>query len=155
VHPTTDERDPSLENWFRPSGLFRMNPFRHFGKLRSTALGYGLNDRGFESRPGLEIFLFITVSRPALGPIQRVPGTLSLRAKRPGREADHSPASSAEITDAWNYTFTPQYVFMAWCSVKAQGLIYFLLLPFTSLDGKKAHHNASTQKSTTWKFMNI
>jgi hypothetical protein len=33
-------------------------------------LGYGLDDRGFESRQGLGIFLFTTVSRPALGPTQ-------------------------------------------------------------------------------------
>jgi hypothetical protein len=32
----------------------------------------------------------------------------------------------------WSYTSTPQYAFMAWCSVKAQGQLYFfftLLLP--------------------------
>jgi hypothetical protein len=28
------------------------------------ALGYGLDDRGFESRQGLGIFLFTTASRP-------------------------------------------------------------------------------------------
>jgi hypothetical protein len=33
------------------------------------ALGYGLDDRVFKSRYGLGIFLFTTVSRPALGPI--------------------------------------------------------------------------------------
>jgi hypothetical protein len=36
-------------------------------KPRSTALGYELNDRGFQSRQRLGIFLFITVSRPVLG----------------------------------------------------------------------------------------
>jgi len=40
------------------------------------------------------------VSTPALGPtqppIQCAPGALSLVVKRPGREADHSPPSSAE-----------------------------------------------------------
>jgi hypothetical protein len=30
-------------------------------------------------------------------PIQRVPGALSLGVKRPGREADRSPPSSAEV----------------------------------------------------------
>jgi hypothetical protein len=42
-----------------------------------------------------------TASRTALGPtqppIQWVPGALSLVVKRPGREADHSPPSSAEV----------------------------------------------------------
>jgi hypothetical protein len=43
---------------------------------------YGLDDRGFESRQGLGIFLIATASRPALGPtqppIQWVPDALSL-----------------------------------------------------------------------------
>jgi hypothetical protein len=33
-----------------------------------------------------------------------VPGTLPLGVKRPGREADHSPPSSAEVKNAWSYT---------------------------------------------------
>jgi hypothetical protein len=45
-------------------------------------------------------------------------GVLSLGVKRTGREADHSPPSSAEVNNAWRYTFTPQYVFIAWCLVK-------------------------------------
>jgi hypothetical protein len=85
---------------------------------------------GFESRQGLGIFLFTTASRQALGPtqppIQWVPGALSLGVKRPGREADHSPPSSAEVKNAWSYTSTPQYAFMAWCSVKAQEQLYHL-----------------------------
>jgi hypothetical protein len=36
-----------------------------------------------------------------------VPGALSLGLKRPGREADHSHPSSAEVKDAWSYTSTP------------------------------------------------
>jgi len=43
--------------------------------VRSTnileiALGYGLDDRGFESRQGLGTFLLTTASRPALELIQ-------------------------------------------------------------------------------------
>jgi len=41
--------------------------------------------------------------------------------KRPGREADHPLLFSAEVKNAWLYISTPQYAFMAWCSVKAQG----------------------------------
>jgi hypothetical protein len=70
-------------------------------RLQSIALGNGLDDRGFESRQGLGIFLFTTASRPALGltqpPIQWVPGALSLGVKRPGHEADDSFPSSAEV----------------------------------------------------------
>jgi hypothetical protein len=65
---------------------------------------------GFESRQGMGIFLFTTVSRPALGPtqphIQWLPGALSLGVKRLGREADHSPPSRAEVINAWRYTST-------------------------------------------------
>jgi hypothetical protein len=52
-------------------------------------------------------FIFTTASRMALGPtqppIQWVHGVLSLGVKRPGREADHSPPSSAEVKNAWSY----------------------------------------------------
>jgi hypothetical protein len=58
------------------------------------ALGYGLDDRGFEFWQGVGIYLFNTASRPALGPtqppIQWVPGVLFLGVSRPGCEADHS-----------------------------------------------------------------
>jgi hypothetical protein len=92
---------------------------------------YGLDDRGNLPPQGLETFLFTTASRPALGPtqppIQWVPGALSLEVKRPGREADHSPPTSAEVKNAWSYTSTPKYAFMAWCSVEAQGQPYLYL----------------------------
>jgi len=73
----------------------------------------------FESQQGLGIFLYTTAPRKALGPTQPpiwwVPGALSLGIKRPGCEAYHSPPSSAEIKNAWSYTFTPQYSFMESC----------------------------------------
>jgi len=40
--------------------------------------------------------------------------------KRPGREADHSPQSSVEVNNAWNYISIPQYIFMGWYSVKKE-----------------------------------
>jgi hypothetical protein len=87
-----------------------------------TNTGWTIGVLGFYSRRGLGIFLFTTASRMALGPtqppIQWVTGVLSLRIKRPGRETDHSPPSSAEVKNEWSYTSTPQYVFMAWCLVK-------------------------------------
>jgi hypothetical protein len=86
---------------------------------------------GFDSRLGLGIFLFTTPSRTTLGstqpPIQRVIGALSLAVKRPGREAEHPPLSSAEVKNAWSYTFTPQYVFMARCLVKHRDNFIYLL----------------------------
>jgi hypothetical protein len=50
---------------------------------------------------GLGIFLFTTVSGPALWPIQPpnqwIPGALSLEVKWPVHEANYSPPSSADI----------------------------------------------------------
>jgi hypothetical protein len=58
---------------------------------------------GFDSRRRLEIFLFTTASRTALGPtqppIQWVQGALSLGVKLAGCEVDHSPPSSAEVKE--------------------------------------------------------
>jgi hypothetical protein len=59
--------------------------------------------------------------------MQWVPGALSLGVKRTGREAYHSPPSSAEIKNAWSYTSTPQYVFMAWRFVKDRDNFTFTL----------------------------
>jgi hypothetical protein len=66
-------------------------------------MGWTIGVLGFDSRRGLGIFLFTIASRTALGPtqppIQWVPGALSRGIKRPGREADHSPPSSAEVKE--------------------------------------------------------
>jgi len=51
--------------------------------------------------------VFIMALVPTQPLIQWVPGALSLGVKRPGREAHHSPPSSAEVKNAWNYTSTP------------------------------------------------
>jgi hypothetical protein len=47
---------------------------------------------------------------------------------------DHSPRFSAEVKNAQSYTSTPQYAFMAWCSVKVQGQLYLLLVTDESTD---------------------
>jgi hypothetical protein len=69
-----------------------------------------------------------------MGPTQ----SLSLGVKRPSHEADHSPPSVAEVTNAWNYTSTlhtsswrgawlsTRYVFMAWYLVKTRDITFTL-----------------------------
>jgi hypothetical protein len=69
------------------------------------ALGYGLDDRGSRVRFPVGAGNFSLHHRVQSGsgaypaPIQWVPGTLSLGVKRPGREADNSPPSSAEVKE--------------------------------------------------------
>jgi hypothetical protein len=86
---------------------------------------------GFDSLQGLGMFFFTIMFRTALGPtqspIQLVPGAVSLRVKWLGREADHSPPSSAEVKNAWSYTPLPQYIFMAWCLVKHRDSFTFYI----------------------------
>jgi hypothetical protein len=76
------------------------------------------------------IFLFTTVSRLTLGrtqpPIQWYGGLFSRGVKRPELEGDHSPPSSAEVKNAWSYTSTSQYVFMAWFLVKLRDSFNFV-----------------------------
>jgi hypothetical protein len=78
-----------------------------------TALGYGLDDRGSRIRFPAEAGNFSLHHRvqngsgahPASYPMNTrdsFPGV-----KRPVNEADHSPPSSAEVKNAWNYTSTP------------------------------------------------
>jgi hypothetical protein len=76
---------------------------------------------GFDFRRGLGNFLFTTASRTALGltqpPFQWVLGVLSLRVKRPGREADHSPPSSAEVKECVElYLYSPNAP--SWCGAQ-------------------------------------
>jgi len=55
-------------------------------------------------------------SSPALGPrplVQWVLGALSMGVKRPKLEANRSLPSSAEVMNAWRYTSSPPYAFMA------------------------------------------
>jgi hypothetical protein len=67
-------------------------------------MGWTIGVLGFDSRGGLGIFLFTTVSRTALVPtqplIQWLLGALSLVVKRQGLEADHPPPSSAEFKES-------------------------------------------------------
>jgi hypothetical protein len=101
-------------------------------------LGYRLDDRGSRVRfpVGAENFsLHHRVQNGSEANSAPYPignrGTLSLGVKRTRREADHSPHLVPRSKNAWSYTSTPQYVFMAWCSVKHFTLLYFT---FTKTD---------------------
>jgi len=81
-----------------------------------------------KSRQRLGTFLHTTVSRLALEstqlPTQWVSGALSLGVKWTGREADHLPQSSVEVKSTWSYISTPQYAFIASCSVTSLVQLY-------------------------------
>jgi hypothetical protein len=53
--------------------------------------------------------------------------------KWPGREADHSPPTIAEIKKMWIYTSTPPYAFMASCLIKHRD--NFTFLPYLAAGG--------------------
>jgi hypothetical protein len=89
------------------------------------------------SSPGRGWEYFTTASKPALGPtelpIQWIPGALSLGVKRPGREADHSPPSSAEVKE-WVELYLHSFNTPSWRGAqfeKTQGQLYLYRLPFT------------------------
>jgi hypothetical protein len=89
-----------------------------------------MDDWWFESQQGLGIFLFTTTSRlvlcPTKPPIQWIQGALSLQQSSRGMKlTDHPSLCSVEVKNSWRYTSTPQYAFMAWCSVKAQGQLHY------------------------------
>jgi hypothetical protein len=82
-------------------------------QLSVIALGYGLNDRDFESRRRLGIFLFTTMSRSALGPtqppIQWVPGAFFLRVKRQGRESPSRTEVKERVVLYTHFPNTPSW----------------------------------------------
>jgi hypothetical protein len=77
-------------------------------------MGWTTRRSGFDPRRGQRIFPLASVFRPALGPtqppVQWVPGGPFPGAKaRPGRDADHSPQSSAEVVNEKElYLLSPQ-----------------------------------------------
>jgi len=98
-------------------------------------LRYGLDDPGFESWPAQETFLF---SRNVQTDYAAHPASCSICTdvpssgiKRPRREVDHSPPSSADVKDQWSYNLILLYAFAA-----HKGNLYlypFLWLPISCL----------------------
>jgi hypothetical protein len=91
---------------------------RKWFRIVGIAIGYGLDDGDRSSSSGrVKNFLFSMSSTPALGftqpPIQWGTGVSFPGVKRPGREADHSLPSSAQVKKLWTYTSTPPYACMA------------------------------------------
>jgi hypothetical protein len=121
IHPTPILLSARRFSKWSPSFLFcclsSLVRLAHSSNMWRNWLRAG-RPRGRSSSPGrVKNFLFSTSSRRALRPtqpaIEWVPEALSPAIKRSGREADHSPPTSAEVMKMWNYTATPPYTFMA------------------------------------------
>jgi hypothetical protein len=78
-------------------------------------LGYGLANR--------EIVVWLTVGEENISSL-KLPdrsanpvctGAGFPTVKRSERGADHSHPSSADVDNAWRYTYSPSYVFIMWC----------------------------------------
>jgi hypothetical protein len=78
--------------------------------------GWTMKGSEFESRWGQKFSLLHVVRTGSGAPINLLSNgyrrALSPEVKRLGREADHSPQTSAEVTKMWVYTSDSQYVFI-------------------------------------------
>jgi hypothetical protein len=99
------------------------------------ALGYGLDDRDarVRFRSGAGNFSLHhraqNGSGPTQPPIQWVPGALSLGVKQPGREADHSPPSSAGVKERVElYLHSPNMPPQCGAQLKHRGQLYLYLI---------------------------
>jgi hypothetical protein len=70
-----------------------------------------VDESGFDCRQCCHIFLFCKAFRPALGP-PSLPFNWCRWVKQSGREAGHSPPTSAEVKNEWSCTSTPSYAFL-------------------------------------------
>jgi len=108
-------------------GFVESAPHLHFLGIHSSiiisAKVFGLDDRGFMILFPVGAGKFSLYHRVQNGsgahPDSYLMGSRGsfTGVKRSGREAYHSPPSSAYVKNAWSYTSTPQYALMAWCSV--------------------------------------
>jgi len=81
----------------------------------------------FDCRQEQKFVLFATAFRTSLVSPQP-PTQMGNGVKRPGCEADHSPPTSTEIKNAWNYTAIHPYIFMGWCLIKHRTRLHGLVL---------------------------
>jgi hypothetical protein len=54
--------------------------------------------------------------------------------KRPGREADNSPPSTAEATNAWSYFLQSPNMLVVWCLVRHRDILPFYLYSYVGID---------------------
>jgi hypothetical protein len=82
---------------------------------------------------------------PASFPMSTEEGAVSLGVERPGREADHSPPTSAEVKNSWGYTSIPPLVFMAGRLVKHRDNLTFHQHNCLHIAGNFSSHHRCVQ----------
>jgi hypothetical protein len=90
-----------------------------------TCCGIGVQETGDLSPK--RILRSIWNLRLAQSIIQRALSAFYLRVKRPVREADDPPHSTADVKDAGTHTSTRPYAFTAKCLTKLRDIFLFLL----------------------------
>jgi hypothetical protein len=110
--PTTNYADyPEFEPWREMWDA--IITFLSSPSVAMIATGYKLDDRSSSIRFPARARNFSLLHRGQTGcgfqPVSYPVGSGGSfpGVKRPGREADHSPPSSAEVKNAWRYTSTP------------------------------------------------
>jgi hypothetical protein len=76
-----------------------------------------LNDREIVFRFPAKALDFSLLHSVQTGSGAHPAGEVSKEVKRPGREADNSPATSAEAMNTRNYASIPPYIFIMWCLI--------------------------------------
>jgi hypothetical protein len=106
---------PKLATEFNP------NISRYPGWFSGIALGYGLDDRGSSLGRGWEFFSSPPRPERLCGSPSLISNgyqrALSVRIKRSGREASHSPPSRAEVKNVWSCTSIPPVRLHGVCTV--------------------------------------
>jgi hypothetical protein len=119
IRPQGREVNSKQRQWNREAVQSHSSNFSSIRVAKETtgagiATGYELDDgRRRKLRPAnVKNYFFSTQSRPVLGPTQNlnqwVSGYLAPWVKRPGRETDHLPPTSAEDKKTWINTSTPR-----------------------------------------------
>jgi hypothetical protein len=91
-------------------------------------------DKNISSRSNIPSQFLITknITFSIQPPIQWIPGAPALEVKRPGRESDHAPPSSAEVKNAWSYTSTPPIRLHGVVLSSAQRQLYLYIYEFNN-----------------------
>jgi len=83
-----------------------------------TRLGYELDDTGTHVVSNFQTGSGAHPPSHSIGD-----GVVFPKIKRPGNEADHSPASSTAVKNAWNNNYASPYIFLVWIYVRVRILV--------------------------------